>query len=107
MTIKPQLLLAWVRDSRRLCAVFCLALFAAVHVLAACESLHQAVHMDAATHGHECVVTLLAQGGFAAPDTAFVLDAAHGTVMAQLEPSCAPSTVFDPSLAPTRGPPVG
>lgn len=53
---------------RRHCAIVCLALFLFLQLFAASGPLHQAIHSDAGTPGHQCVITLLAHGQINSPN---------------------------------------
>jgi hypothetical protein len=95
------------RSLRRFGAAICLALFLALQLFAASSSLHQAIHSDAGTPSHHCVITLLSQGQLNTPEVfagsllfvaalLFCLPSLHATL----------SSSFDYRLSPSRGPPV-
>ena len=49
-------------DSRRVCAVFGLALFLFLQLLTSSTVLHKLVHSDAGSFSHHCAVTLFSSG---------------------------------------------
>jgi hypothetical protein len=50
------------RGGRRCAAAVCLFLFLLLQVFGASRTLHDSIHPDAASPGHQCAITLLAKG---------------------------------------------
>src|ERR1017187_1431216 len=53
--------------ARRIWALFGVALFVALQLFANSGALHKAIHTDADSPGHHCVITLLTHGQVNAP----------------------------------------
>jgi len=84
---------------------FCLAVFIAVHALAAVPALHKLVHHDAGDPSHQCAVTLLLNGEVHCPGTEVAVTKSTPVLI-----SVAPSRRIvwvsaDVRLLPGRGPP--
>jgi hypothetical protein len=91
---------------RRTGAFALLSLFLFVLGMAQFESLHRAIHCDAAQPEHQCAVTLIQSGQIDAPTSA----AAPVSIPVQAAAQPVPEVVFvSPpafSLLPSRGPPA-
>ena len=98
---------AWRRRSvRTSLALVCLALIAALQLVASSSSLHQAIHPDATLPGHHCAVTLLLHGGIntshAAPAAVIYLT---GFLLCLAPRKTAEFSPFDYRPSPSRAPP--
>ena len=94
------------RNSRRVVALLCLALFLVLEVFAASSGLHHSLHADSAAPGHTCVLTLLAQGQLDVPAVgAASLVVVLGFLFSLPVFHAAAVSSFDYRLTPTRGPP--
>ena len=94
------------RHSRRFGALLCLALFITLQLFASSGPLHKAIHADADTPGHHCVVTLLTHGQVNAPVLAGIwlaFAAAVVFLLPLIRSAVLPSS--DLRLAPGRAPP--
>ena len=91
---------------RRVGAIVCLGLFLTLQLFASSALLHKAVHADADSAGHHCVITLLSHGQVNAADVAPIV-ATFVAVTFFLLPliSSAVLSSFDYRFAPSRGPP--
>jgi hypothetical protein len=82
-------------------------LFLALQAFSASRSLHQVIHKDAGSPGHQCALTLFAQGQVNAPVAGLQLAAVATALL-----FCVPSAhaVFfsstDLRLSPSRAPPA-
>jgi hypothetical protein len=87
-------------------ALVCLALFLALQLFAASSPLHQAIHSDANSPGHQCAITMIAQGQVDAPP-AWIGWAAFAAVLLFCVPafSAPRHSLTDLRLAPSRAPP--
>jgi hypothetical protein len=94
------------RVDRRILALFCLALFLTLQLFAASGTLHEAIHADANTPGHHCVVTLFAQGHVDSPAASAGSIALIATLLFCLRPA-APAlfSSFDYRFSSSRAPP--
>jgi hypothetical protein len=94
------------RVDRRILALFCLALFFTLQLFAASSTLHQAIHADANSPGHHCVITLLAQGQLDAPVVSAGAIALMATLLFCLLPATsARFSSFDYRFSSSRAPP--
>jgi hypothetical protein len=95
------------RHSRRLWTVVCLALFLALQLFSASSSLHRAIHPDAASPAHQCVITLWSHGQVDVPGVslACVIFVAALLFFLPSLPAAVPSS-FDYRLSPSRAPPA-
>lgn len=92
--------------NRQIAAIVCLALFLTLQVFAASNSLHKIIHRDAGTPGHQCVLTVIAQGQVNAPAAGpgvAVLVAA--LLFCLSSPIAAVFSSVDYRLSPSRAPP--
>jgi hypothetical protein len=94
------------RSARQVGALGCLLLFVILQAAAISNSLHKAIHADAGEPGHNCVITLLAQGHVDAPATLPGL-LAFVAAMYFLLPAPKPTFAFsvDCRLPSSRAPP--
>jgi len=91
---------------RRFAALACLALFLTLQLFADSSALHRAIHHDAASPDHQCVITLLAQGQVNAVDPVPMLVAFVAATFFLLPLiSSAVLSSFEYRFAPSRGPP--
>ena len=93
--------------TRRIGALFGVALFVALQVFASSGALHKAFHAEADSPGHHCVVTLLTHGQVNTPilPSLWVTFAAALIFFLPLVQSAALSS-SDLRLAPGRAPPL-
>jgi hypothetical protein len=88
-----------------------LAAFLLVHLLsllalAACPTLHHALHPDSNDPDHDCLVTLFAKGQMSEAGTTPIVALVAAVVMcAVLLPSFLPRLLFEYRFAPSRAPP--
>src|SRR3954470_337919 len=94
------------RPSRSLWSLLFLALFLSLQIVASSGALHQAVHSDASSPSHHCIITLLTQGQLNEPFVMGVWLAFAATLIFFL-PSlqAAVQSSLDLRLAPGRAPP--
>jgi hypothetical protein len=96
----------WSRGTLRILAVLGFVLFVCLQVFAASATLHQAIHSEAGTPGHHCVITLLTQGQVSPMTVALELAACVAVVLLCLPPPLAPAPAFFLyRLSPSRAPP--
>jgi hypothetical protein len=93
--------------TRQLSAGLCLLLFVVLQTFASSGSLHKLVHHDADSPGHQCAITLLAQGQIDSP----VVPTGPVPLTAEFIFSPLPSdspvvSTFDYRLSPSRAPPL-
>ena len=91
---------------RRIWALMVLVLFIALQVFAGSATLHKAIHADASSPSHHCVITLLAKGQVNAPPSLGALVAFTAALIFFLplfQTAARPS--FDYRLSPSRAPP--
>ena len=94
------------RSSRPLWSLLFLALFLALQLFAGSSSLHQAIHSDANSPTHQCVITLLTQGQVNVPVvTGIWLAFATALIFSLPLLQAAVQTSLDLRLAPGRAPP--
>jgi hypothetical protein len=90
----------------RMGALVGLLLFVALQVFAASGNLHKAIHSDATSPGHHCVITLLAHGQVNAPVVPGIWVAFVAALIFFLPLlSSAVISSFDLRLSPGRAPP--
>jgi hypothetical protein len=88
-----------------LAAVLALQMFALL-ALAACPTLHHALHSESNNPDHDCLVTFFAKGQLSeAAMTPVVILVAAFVMCAVLLPSFLPRLIFEYRFAPSRAPP--
>jgi hypothetical protein len=93
-------------NSRRAWAVFGLALFLFVQLLATSTVLHKLVHSDADSVNHHCAVTLLSRGQVSATEGLVPLVALVAALIFLLPPfQSAVISSFDYRFSASRAPP--
>jgi hypothetical protein len=90
---------------RRMGALAALLLFVALHVFAVSGNLHKAIHADASSPAHTCVITLLAQGQVNAPVVPVIWVFAAGLIFLRPLVHSAVLSSLDLRLSPGRAPP--
>jgi hypothetical protein len=94
------------RSSLRLWAVVCLVLFVTLQLFADSGTLHKAIHPDANTPGHHCVINLIAQGHIGAANVSPVwIGFAAGSIFFLLLVHAEIFSSPDRRLSPSRAPP--
>ena len=93
--------------SRRVWAVFGLALFLFVQLLSTSTALHKLVHPDADSASHHCAVTLLSRGQVSATEALVPLVAFVAALFFFLPPfQSAAISSFDYRFSASRAPPL-
>ena len=92
--------------SRPIIALLLLAQFLLLLVLTQSESLHRALHPDAATPNHHCALTLLQSGQLDAPGGDTVVLRPPATPVARAVIALLPVLSVDRFLPPSCGPPA-
>jgi hypothetical protein len=95
------------RNLRRIWALLCLSLFLGVALSASLPALHKAIHPDATSPNHQCVITSLAQGLLTV--SALFVGAVAFVAALIFRPALLQETVcslFDYRFAPSRAPPT-
>ena len=81
-------------------------LFVGLQIFAASATLHRAIHSEAGTPGHHCVITVLTQGQMSPMTVALALATLVAAVLLCLPPPPAPAPAFFLyRLSPSRAPP--
>jgi hypothetical protein len=94
------------RGTVRILAVLGFVLFVGLQIFAASATLHRAIHSDAGTPGHHCVITLLTQGQVSPMAAALELATVVAAVLLCLPAPPAPAPAFFLyRLSPSRAPP--
>ena len=94
------------RPSRPFWSLLFLALFLSLQLFAGSSSLHQAIHSDANSPNHHCVITLLTQGQVNVPVvTNLWLAFATALIFSLPLLQAAVESSLDLRLAPGRAPP--
>jgi len=94
-------------NSRRVWAVFGLALFLALQLVTSSEALHKLIHPDANSAEHQCAVTIFAHGQVNAAESLPPLVAFVAALFFLLPPlQSAVFSSFDYRYSASRAPPV-
>jgi hypothetical protein len=94
------------RHGRRIGVMICLGLVLLLQVLAASEALHKAIHPQAHSPQHQCVISLFAQGQVNAANVSLPGFVFVGALIPfLLKPDLTPAPSFNYPLPPSRGPP--
>jgi hypothetical protein len=92
---------------RRLSAAASLALFLLLVIFSSSEQLHKLIHPDADSPGHQCAITMLAQGQVNAPTSSLVVVAFVSALLFVLPPlRTSAVSAFDYRFSASRAPPL-